>query len=264
MKIPFEKLYVSVVDERLAEKLYTEPLSVNLEIALFSAPDILDSNWEIYINAINDVFKKYPLRRTIHGPFRDLHYHSSDKRIIEVVRYRFLQAIEVARRLGATHIVYHSTFSPFVVSQEFPRLWLERSLAFWPQIVECAAQSNIILLLENIWDDKPDHMLNLIRGINSPYFKACLDMGHINIFSKVPFANWLDGLGKEVVYFHIHNNPGSWDLHRSLGKGSINYEEIFREIESRGLDPIFTIEVMNRADVEESLAYLRERGYIDF
>ncbi|MDD5085813.1 MAG: sugar phosphate isomerase/epimerase [Candidatus Omnitrophica bacterium] len=264
MKIPFEKLYISCVDERLIEKLFTEPLTFNLEIALFSLPDVLDTACDKYTSDLLGVFRKYPVKRTIHGPFRDLHYHSSDKRIVEVVRYRFLQAIEVARRLGASHIVYHSTFTPFIVNREFPKLWLERSLGFWPKIVECAARSNITLLIENIWDDKPEHMRDLIRGVNSPYFKACLDMGHINIFSKVPLANWLDVLGKDLVYFHIHNNPGAWDLHRSLGKGSINYEEIFREIEGRGLDPIFTIEVMNRADVEESLAYLRERGYVDF
>ena len=63
--------------------------------------------------AVIDAYKKenLPAYTTIHGAFLDVIPFSTDKRIREVANLRVNQSIDMARRIGAKAVVFHTNYN---------------------------------------------------------------------------------------------------------------------------------------------------------
>lgn len=82
----------------------------------------------------------------------------------------------------------------------------------------------------------------------------CLDVGHVNAYSKMPVMRWLELCASNISPFHIHNNDGSWDTHSSLNQGSIPIKELLQKAEMLCPEATMTLELM---EAEESVNWLR-------
>ena len=96
-----KNIFISIIDESLADKLFTAKIDFNIELALFALPHVLDDQnlWGMVDN-VKKALEHYPIRRSMHGPVIDLYYDSRDKKVRDLARERISQGLAVAERLG--------------------------------------------------------------------------------------------------------------------------------------------------------------------
>lgn len=168
---------------------------------------------------------------SMHGPIFDTNVVSMDPEILKISQYRYKQAIEVAKELDVRYLVFHSQWTPIYTAANATKIWLTKVTNFWEGLIdEHIKDSNLTILIENFLDDTPDSINTLLSRVNSPHLKACVDTGHINIFSELSPIDWLRELGNHAVYIHAHNNGGELDSHDSFEKGLIDMEGFLNHI----------------------------------
>ena len=182
---------------------------------------------------------------TVHGPFMDLSPGAIDDVVRGASVERYRQAIKAAFYLGATSIVLHAGYDDRRYDDD-QGLWLSQSLKTWPDVISVARDAGIVIAAENIFETSPEPLKRLVEAVDSPTFGICLDVGHLNIFSKASTVDWLSKLGIYIKEFHLHDNHGGSDEHLAVGHGTIDFDELFRLIKEhvtdKGVTPTFTIE----------------------
>jgi len=110
----------------------------------------------------------------------------------------------------------------------------------------------------------------VLDGVNSENFKALLDTGHTNIFSKVPIKQWVEALADHLSYIHLNDNNGDFDSNLAPGEGNIKWDRFFDALKSYGLKPRICLEVeayRNRSKLENTkraIEYLKEMRFYPF
>ncbi len=192
------------------------------------------------------------LFNSAHGPFYDLIPPSSDFEVSDVAKAKFIRAIDACNYLGIQNIIFHNGWIPtFYNSNQ----WIDNSIKFWNSILEYA-NGSVIIHLENVMENEPFLIKDIVTGINSPFFKACLDVGHVNIFSKIEVNNWIKEIGISINHVHLHNNYGVDDNHNGLTNGNINIYEVFKRI--RDICGNITVNLELRSDIEKSIEIINE------
>ncbi len=70
-------------------------------------------------------------------------------------------------------------------------------------------------------------LLEIVKHIDSPHIRLCLDTGHANIKSEMHISDWLRIYGEYLAYIHLHDNNGKKDRHMSLGEGNMDFKPFF-------------------------------------
>lgn len=168
---------------------------------------------------------------SMHGPIFDTNVVSLDPEILKVSRHRYRQAIEIALEMDVRYLVFHSQWTPIYPAANSTRMWTAKVIDFWRELIEEQIRdSRLTILLENFLDQTPDSLLTVLEGVNSSHLKACVDTGHINIFSDLSPIDWLKELGGHVAYIHAHNNGGELDSHDSFEKGLLDMEGFLNHV----------------------------------
>ena len=97
--------------------------------------------------------------------------------------------------------------------------------------------------------------------MDDPRLKLCLDVGHVNAYSKIPVREWLTGWAPYLSHFHIHNNDGSMDQHNGLAEGSIPMRELLLRIQELCPDATVTFELLK---AQSSMDWLKEEKIWNF
>lgn len=192
----------------------------------------------------------------LHAPFAELHPCAIDPLVRDITVRRYRQTIAMARRLGIHRLVIHDGYVPFVY---FPEWFTAQSADFWREFLE-EVPLEMTIALENVMDEGPSMLAEILAAVDDPRLCACLDVGHANtVVSKTAPMDWIAPLTPWLRHVHIHNNDGAWDLHSALGDGSIPMERVLDTILEACPAADFTIENM---DCAPSLQWLAERGYL--
>ena len=192
------------------------------------------------------------LYNSAHGPFYDLIPPSSDFEVSDVAKAKFIRAIDACKYLGIQNIIFHNGWiHAFYDNNQ----WIDNSIKFWNSIVEYA-NGSVVIHLENVMENEPFLIKEIITGINSPFFKACLDVGHVNVFSKIGIINWIKEIGISINHVHLHNNYGVEDSHNGLSNGNINIGEVFKRI--RDICGNIAVNLELRNDIEKSIEIINE------
>lgn len=190
----------------------------------------------------------------LHAPYNELFPCAIDKKARELAAYRYSQAIDLAKRYGAKKVVIHGGYNPKIY---FPIWYVEQSIEFWKTFLQ--EDPGVQIVLENVLEEELQWLPEIVRGVNHPNLKLCLDVGHVNAYSKVSVLDWLEAWAPELSHFHIHNNDGTADQHRGLAEGTIPLETLLARAEELCPDATYTLEVMmDRPAVE----WLSVRGWI--
>jgi sugar phosphate isomerase/epimerase len=108
-------------------------------------------------------------------------------------------------------------------------------------------------------------MIELLDRVNAALGRealtVCLDVGHVHTNSSKTLQEWIPGLGRRIQYVHLHNNDGFLDDHWGLWKGKINMAGVLDLLKIHTPEALWTVETIP-ADVEESVVWLRDRGYL--
>ena len=193
-------------------------------------------------------------RKVLHAPFNELFPCAIDKKARVLAADRYRQAIELAKRYGSTKVIIHGGYNPWIY---YPVWYVEQSILFWKEFLK--EDPGVEIVLENVLETEPQWLLDIAKGVDDHRLKLCLDIGHVNAYSKIPLMDWLESWAPYLSHFHIHNNDGSRDQHNALFEGTVPMEEFLHRAEELWPDASFTFELMK---AEPSMNWLRENGVI--
>lgn len=232
------KLYISTIDANAGK--IARKYGLGLEIADYCTASNMDMRF-----SETDVVVRKQLEgirnRIFHAPFNELFPCAIDPKARELARCRYRQAIALARDYGVKRIVVHGGYHPRVY---YPVWYTEQSIPFWQEFLK-ELPGDTTILLENVLEEEPQMLLGIVRGVDDPRLRVCLDVGHANVYSRLPVADWLEACAPYIGHFHIHNNDGSWDTHSALDRGTIPMKALLAQAEALCPDATYTLELMD-------------------
>ncbi|MEE9618531.1 MAG: sugar phosphate isomerase/epimerase family protein [Anaerolineae bacterium] len=239
---------------------------VGLELQVYGYDtDLLDSGWRELLDQHKALLRGFEGDLAIHGAFIDMAPASPDRRIVAVTRERFMLNLDIAAELGARNVVFHAQFlpqvyRPVVDGPDYRYSWTEGQVEFWGPMAEEAAKRGVVIVLENMWEPEPDIIGDILDRVNSPNLGACLDVGHVRLFTDyVPLEMWIERLSHRLVHCHMNNHRGSYDEHLSLDfcGGVIDYKrDVLPLLRALPNQPSLVLEMDDLEYLECSLRYL--------
>lgn len=245
MKI--ENLYLSTIDTNAQE--IAQKYGLGLEIAEYCTSWNMDEKFQEVHPKVLEEINEIP-RRLLHGPFNELFPCAIDPKARALAAERYRQAIGLAKKYGAKKVIIHGGYNPWIY---YPIWYVEQSILFWKDFLK--EDPGVEIALENVLETEPEMLLDIVKGVEDPRLRLCLDVGHVNAYSKIPVMDWLLAWAPYISHFHIHNNDGSWDTHSALMDGTIPMEDLLAAIHENCPDATITLELM---EAESSVRWLLE------
>ena len=190
----------------------------------------------------------------LHAPYNELFPCAIDKKARELAAYRYRQAIDLAKHYDAKKVIIHGGYNPRIY---FPVWYVEQSIAFWKAFLE--EDPGVEIVLENVLEDDPQWLLDIVKSVNDPRLRLCLDIGHVNAYSALPVMDWLEMWAPYISHFHIHNNDGSRDQHNALTDGTIPMVQLLSRAQALCPEATYTLELMKD---KPSVEWLAENNWI--
>ena len=226
-----------------------------LEITEYCTATNLELNRKSVDSVVNN--KVWGVRQiAFHAPFNELFPCAIDPKARDLARNRYAQAMAMARSFLTKTLICHSGYAPFFY---YDNWFVEQSTEFWREFVK-KVPAGMVLCLENVLETRPEPLLQLLEAVNDPKLRICLDVGHVNAYSKVPLMTWLETLVPWIHHFHLHNNNGEADTHCDLNKGTIDMEQFLRQAERLCPNATYTLEL---EDPRPSVQWLMDTGILE-
>ncbi len=245
-------------EECIRQQQYTYCLEHQLamEIIAFAWHDLWNDHRQrqecvlLYERELRNV----PLPCSLHGPFQDIVPHALDRDVRRIAEERVKETLEIGERLGIRRFVVHTGINTVVTDPKYYEEVVGRQVEFWSKIV--AELPDVLICLENMWEPSPSLQLQILDTISSPQVKACLDIGHANVYSKVPLRQWIEELSPHLCHSHIHDNNGDVDAHLTVGSGTTRWTEFFDLAQSSLEDTVLILELDSIEKQRSSMDFL--------
>ncbi len=199
----------------------------------------------------------YNPKFTFHAPFIDMSPGSLDRLVRELTIKRFNQLFKISDIFRPEVIVFHPGYDKWRYNG-YSDAWLKNSIETWNEVLQRAEKLNTRVAVENIFEEDPETMTMLVKGIDSPNLGICFDTGHFNLFSKVSLEKWFENIGDNIIEAHLHDNSGKSDDHLGIGDGTVQFDLFFSLLKNTKSNPILTIEGHSREAVEKSLINIQK------
>ncbi len=227
-----------------------------LELISFTEPAILAGDTSKAVAQHKKALNGFAGNLGMHGAFYDMVSGSYDPDIVAITRKRYLQNLEIAAELGVSYVIFHLNYMGIL---KFPpayrQKWRERNLIFWEEMTKQAEKYGVTIALENMWEDDPTLISDILQQLSHPYLAACLDVAHLYLFSNMGLKRWVKELAPWLKFTHLNNTDGKFDLHWPLNKGVIPYRLALQRLRSLPNPPDFTLEMAERQWIETSLRF---------
>ncbi len=243
-------VFLSTVDPNA--HLLAQKYGFGLEFAEFCTAWNLDDEFPSTDAAVREKLQ-FSDRYTLHGPFNELFPCAIDPKARALAASRYQQAIAVAQSYGIRKIILHGGYNPWLY---FPCWYTEQSILFWKDFAACIP-ADMTICVENVLEEEPKMLSEIIRAVDSPRLRMCLDVGHAHAYSKADVFDWIEQCSDVIAHFHVHNNDKSWDTHSPLNEGTIPMERLLHTIETRCPGATITLEL---PDAESSIHWLMNNG----
>ena len=224
---------------------------MNLEIG-FEAAD-LDRVSRAELSATAARLHGAGCRLTLHGPFWDLSPGSRDPLAGQLARLRLQQFLDAAALLAPVQVVCHTGYDP-KHHGGYRAAWCERAIEVFSPLAGEAARLGVPFLLENVYEHTPAFFEEFLPRLGSPGVGFCLDTGHAHAFSRSGVIEWARALAPRLFEAHLHDNDGTADSHRPVGRGTIDFAGLFAALSAAGARPLLTLEPHTVNDLYESLS----------
>lgn len=234
-----------------------EQLHCGLEIHAFSDPALLAENGDLkrVVAAFEEQLAGFEGVLGFHGAFYDMVSASVDPDIVALTLQRYRRNVEIAERLGGRYVVFHANYMGGFKLANYRDGWHRRQVAFWRSFMEEVGERDVNVLLENLWADEPSIIVDILSEVGHPHLKACLDVGHVYLFSDRPIEVWIDALEPFLYGCHLNNHNGRQDLHWALGRGVIDYRPVLEKLRGLSRPPLLTLEMSDWEAIAASLQY---------
>lgn len=230
---------------------------LGIELMTFAMPNVLDGDWQSIVRRYQSQLKPVPGPIAMHGPFMDMAPGSPDARINQVCVERYQHALRIAAELEVHLVVFHANFIASIHNIEYRQGWHQRNVEFWGPIAEYAKEQGVMVAVENMWEFDPDIIGDLLKQINHPNLRACLDVGHAHLFGEVPFEEWFTSLKDLIVHTHMNNNDGKIDIHMGFQYGVMDMHKVLDAVRALPHKPTITLEMDEVDFLEGSLPFMK-------
>ena len=228
--------------------------NLGFEYNEFFKPEILDDNDKL--NNIIDEYKKLSRTNdTLHGVFFDISLDSRDGLIRKISYDRVKKSLEIASKLKCKGVVFHTNYITWMKDEEYRNRWVELNAKAYLELIE--EFSDLEIYIENMFDQDPYLLKRLIERINHNRIGVCLDVAHAAL-SNVSISEWFNVLKKYIKHIHINDNDKICDLHLEIGKGIIDYKEVYKYINELNSNTSILIEI---SDYDKTLGYIKYLKY---
>ncbi len=241
---------------RLAEQ-YDFIFAEQINPELYLPADVLDSAKLSDFEKLSCDFDNYNLYSTIHATFLDLNPGSTDPLIRKATRLRVEQTLEIAEVLRSKIVVFHPGYSRIVHGSVRER-WIENSVSFWQEQQDKIKAAGCRVAIENIFEEEPSTLLQLLEQLDHTMFGHCFDSGHFNMFATVSLKEWFATLGHYIIESHLHDNHGSADEHLPVGEGEIDFHEVTGLLKQYAPGAIWTLEAHSKERMIRSMAAIKK------
>lgn len=233
---------------------YSKEYNLGFEYNDFFNPLLLDDDIKL-----KEALEKYKsLNRkndTFHGVFLDICLNSSDLKIRKISEQRAEESIKLAKLLNCKGVVFHTNYINFMAkSPNYKEQYLKLNSEFYLKMVK---KYDIDIYIENMFDQDPDMLLELVERCNNEKINVCLDFAHANI-SNVSLEEWFYKLKKYIKHIHLNDNDGIIDSHSEIGKGNINFKKIKELVSLLDEDTSILIEISDIDIAIKSYLIFRE------
>ena len=174
---------------------------------------------------------------------------------------RVVRGIEIAAILGAKIIVVHPNQHLYYVEGDNAEVLKQMNYEFYKSLLPLCEKYGIRIATENMWQmghinkvivdstcSRGPEFCEYIDMIDSPWFTACLDIGHCGLVGQHP-ENMIRALGHDRLgALHVHDNNGREDNHvepMAPFVSSINWEEVCKALAEIDYSGDFTFEAEN-------------------
>ena len=221
-------------------------------------------HWEIFAEAehrlpsiesrFRDLMPSYKLSYSIHAPISDINLASLNERIREDSILEILTTAESAANLNIETITIHPGLTSMAVPYMEEKA-VEKAKKSLSSIDRISAEYGVRIAVENMpsfpfmLGHTAEEMKDLIGNTNLGF---CLDIGHANTTDEID--NLIDAFKDRFANIHIHDNNGDRDDHMTIGKGSIDFDNVLKRLEFYTRN--YVIESKNFESAVESQSYL--------
>jgi len=218
--------------------------------------------------ALRRAFREHGLTPTAHASFYDINLASLNPLIREASSHQLLECIQLTHDLGAELLVVHPGELPGDYPEEgfFP-LALEGLISGLEEPLRLAEDLGVTLALENKARGRnrgliqfPEEHLSLIETFGSLNCRAAFDVGHAHTFG-LDLLEYLETVLPYLAEVHLHDNDGSGDQHRPLGRGTIDFHPLFRTLVREGYHGPLILEMTSVEDLRYCREYLFQMEY---
>lgn len=227
---------ISTIKELDVEKLNLAGCGV--EIQDFVGPNLTEEDIGILVDKYTSNLAGIKGIKSMHGPFLDLKPVSPDREIRLVSQLKYKKALEIANKLDLDYVVFHSQINTYLNEPSLRDINNKQAANFWNSFIEITPYKGKIVI-ENVFEESPYMLRELIDSINHSRIAINLDIGHLNL-GNCSLWEWIDVLGDKIEYMHIHSNNGLQDQHyKPSEKVLLN---LFEVIEKKEINPILALE----------------------
>lgn len=165
----------------------------------------------------------------------------------------YAKGIQAAAEVGADIVVIHGGVHPD--TETGYAMSIEALVA----LDEKARKQGVTLALEN--SERSSHKLfqtpQDFARIEQTDLRIVLDVGHfwthgITLRDALAFGD----LAQRLVEIHLHDNDGSGDQHLALGRGTIDFADVFAVLKERSFTGVYTVEAKTVDRLIQSAAFL--------
>lgn len=213
-------------------------LEIGVEIQDYTEPNLSMRQMTIIMHKYKKLLSGFKGTKSMHGPFLDLMPASPDREIRRVSQQRYLNALYVAKELDLDYIVFHSQINPLITDPKIVSLNNFQSKTMWKKILEKSKYGGTILV-ENLFETNPEMLKKYIEDIDMPNVKVNLDLGHAKL-TEYSIEKWVEVLGEDIEYIHVHTNNGDKDTHSIPSKEEI--KELFTILDKNKINPSLSLE----------------------
>ena len=231
--------------------------AVGVEVKSFSSPHFFHSDWQGLVHMVKNLLRNFHNEVSVHGITYPLQ-HNWDRVKLQTFREEQIRFIGIARELKSKTIILHSTYFPGLTLWKY-KDWVKHQADLWGKVADEADKYDITIAIENIIDEKPENLLDVIEKANRPNLKVCLDFGHLNLIqSNYTPTDWIEHLKDHLYYAHFHNNNGRYDSHSELDHGTIDFPAIMEKLSNIPNRPKIAIEVDTFDGIKRSIDFIND------
>lgn len=156
--------------------------------------------------------------------------------------------------LGVRNIIIHPLQHLRYYTNENIEALYEMNLEFYARLIPYCEEYGITMCTENMWQcygdsqkiwdstcSRAEEFKRYVDGVNSPYLKACVDLGHTVLVGENP-VRMLEVLGDRVAALHVHDNDGIHDSHTLPFHGIIKWNEVAKALKDINYSGEITLE----------------------